>query len=138
MSSLSKKIIGLLVLTSFLMVVFFSLGLMIHKPDGSMEGTCPLSSPSEESLCSQNTILSAIHHISAYQSLLNVQVNSNITLGLISLLLLVLIFVMSLRDTDLINRLLYFNRFYNLPPPLSGARKIIRWLSLFENSPSIA
>lgn len=138
MSPVFKKIITSLVLASFLMVVFFSLGFMIHRPDGTMEGTCPLSSPSEESLCSQNTIFSALHHISAYQSLLNVQVSSNMTLGLLSLLLLVLVFIVSLRDFSLLNRLLYFNRRSNSPLPLSGTRKIIRWLSLFEHSPSIA
>ena len=138
MSPVFKKIIASLVLASFLMVLFFSLGFMIHRPDGTMEGTCPLSSPSEESLCSQNTIFSALHHISAYQSLLNVQVSSSMTLGLISLLFLAIFFVISLRDFNLLNRLLYFNRFDDTPSALPGTRKIIRWLSLFENSPSIA
>jgi hypothetical protein len=138
MSFSLKKIITALTLTSFLMVVFFSLTFMMHGSDGRMTGTCPLSSPAEESICSQNTILSAIHHISAYQSLLNTQVGSSITLGLISLLLLALAFVISLKDFNLLNRLLYFNHLSNSPPPLSGTRKIIRWLSLFENSPSIA
>lgn len=138
MSPVFKKIITSLIFASFLMVVFFSFGFMVHRPDGSMQGTCPLSSPAEESLCSQNTIFSAFHHISAYQSFLNIEVSFSVTIALILLLFLALVFIISLRNLNSVNQSLYFNRFYNTPPPLPGTKKIIRWLSLFEHSPSIA
>lgn len=136
MSPSFKKITILFVLTSFLVLVFFGVFTMIHESDGQMKGDCPFL-PIETVNCLQDTITAVFHYISSYQSFLNTQVGSNVTLGLISLLLLVLVFVMYLKDFSFLNGPLYFNRCYDSPPLLSGTRKIIRWLSLFEHSPSI-
>lgn len=137
MSSLSKKVITFLILISFLMVVFFGLALMVHKSDGSMVGNCPLSL-AEESICSQNTLATAIHHISAYQSFLNVPIGStNINILLISLLLATLFFfIIFFAELFKFNNLFQISRFDKWPPVFSGKNIITRWLSLFENSPS--
>ena len=135
MTYLPKKIITSIVLASFIMVLFFSFTYMIHQSDGRMAGDCPFFSNSQ-SICNQNTILSAIHHISAYQSFLNIQTVSNITAGLISLLILVVLFFAIFPKNKYPLALSYVNHRNNRPPPLSGKNKIIDWLSLFENSPS--
>src|SRR3989344_1917856 len=137
MTYLPKKIITSIVLASFIMVVFFSFTYMIHQSDGRMAGDCPFFSNSQ-SICNQNTILSAIHHISAYQSFLNIQTVSNITAGLISLLFLVaLVFAVAPKNLYPLTSSLYPSDQNNHPPAVSGKEKITRWLSLFENSPSV-
>lgn len=135
MSSLSKKIITALVLTSFLTVAIFSFAVMMQGPDGRMKGDCPFSVVGQ-SICPQDTVAVAIHHISAYQAFLNVPVSSGLTALIISLLFVVCaIFFIFIRSP-----LLEPPSFVYIPndSPLTSlsGRKITRWLSLFENSPS--
>lgn len=135
MSFLSPKIITSLVLTSFLMIVFFSFATMMHGPDGRILGDCPLSVLGA-SLCPQDIVSVARHHISAYYTFLNVPVGAGLA-PLIAFLLFVISAV-----------LLTFVRLPLLGPPAlsyvlydsqsadSYSKKITRWLSLLENSPS--
>ena len=85
MSTLLKKIIALLVLVSFMVIIFFGFAIMLHGPDGQMQGNCPFSAPGV-SLCPQDTLAVALHHISSYHSFLNVPINFNIAAFIISLL----------------------------------------------------
>ena len=133
MLPLYKKIITSLVLASLMTIIFFSLTVMTHGSDGRMSGDCPFSAG--VSFCPQDTLAVVIHHISAYQSFLNVTITSGIMTLLISLFLLVLAtFVLSIGPP--LSGLLLPISIYDFPPASSHDRKIKRWLSLFENSPS--
>jgi hypothetical protein len=136
MLSLPKKIIAALVLTSFLTVVIFSFAVMMQGPDGRMEGDCPFSVVGL-SICPQDTVAVAIHHISAYQAFLNVSVSSGLTALILSLLLAVCaIFFIFIRSL-LLGSPSFVCVPNDSPPTGSSGRKITRWLSLFENSPSL-
>ncbi|MDZ4205951.1 MAG: hypothetical protein U1C12_01930 [Patescibacteria group bacterium] len=135
MSFLSKKIITLFLLVSFLAIALFSFALMVHGPDGRMPGDCPFSIMGD-SLCPQDTIAVAIHNISAYHTFLNVPVSAGLTALVISLLFAIYaVLVISVR-------LLLFRPpaftpvLYDSQPVDSYSNKITRWLSLLENSPS--
>jgi|SRR3989338_8015869 len=135
MYSTSKQIISVMILISFLTIVFLSVVAMLHMPDGDMSGDCPFSALGD-SLCPQDAVTVALHHISAYQSFFNVPVGSGQTALIISLLLatyamLVIGIRSPLRGPPATVRLVYGS-----PPVNSYERKITRWLSLFENSPS--
>ncbi len=136
MSILFKKIITSLILLSFIMIVLFSFASMMHGPDERISGDCPFSAMGV-SLCPQNTIAIILHHISSYQSFVNVPVNfGTATFILYSLLIAYIIFVAP------INRFLpglsnFVSIHHDSPPDTSNKRKVIRWLALHENSPAI-
>src|SRR3989344_5919051 len=85
MSSLCKKIIGSLVLASFLAIVLFSFVTMMHEPDESALSGCPFAAG--VSLCPQDMVGMILHHISAYNSLFNVLINFNTNIFVILVLL---------------------------------------------------
>src|SRR3989338_7220136 len=87
-TSSAKQILAALMLVSLLAVVFFGFATMSYGSDGKMEGGCPFSVMGAP-LCPQDMAAAAIHHISAYQSLLNVPMGAGVTALFISLLLLV-------------------------------------------------
>lgn len=136
MPILFKKITAALVLASFVTIVFFSFIIMMHAPGAHGQNGCPFSTG--VSFCPQDAVALVTHHISAYQSFLNATIPSGTMTLLASLLLAAFAFA-----------ILYLGSFLFAPPSLalagitdgsppvvSGDRKIIRWLSLFENSPS--
>ena len=137
MNPLSKQITTVLVLSSFLAIAFFSFVLMTHGPDGRMPGDCPLSTMGV-SLCPQDTVAIAIHHISSYHAFLNVPVGVGLTALIISLLFaLFAVFAIFIRSTLLgLGPPLFARVLYNSPPADPHSRETVRWLSLFENSPS--
>ena len=132
MSCMFKKIATPLVLLSFLTIAFFSFASMTYSSDGGMRSSC-LFSAMGTSLCPQSALPGAIHHISAYQSFLNVPVNSGMTARTIILLIIVSVALAFSFHTLLFRPLAPIS--YNSPPFTSHNRKIKRWLSLFENSP---
>ncbi len=135
MKSFYKQIITILVLASFLSVAFFSFNVMMQGPDGRMVGDCPFSAMGA-SLCPQDTAAVAIHHVSAYYAFLNVPVGTSFAALIISLILAVCsILIISIRS-PLSGPPIPATVLYDSPPPNSYNRKITRWLSLFENSPS--
>ena len=138
MLSLSQKIISSLVLAPFLTIVLFSFAFMTHGLDGQMSGDCPFSSGGMGvSLCPQDTLALAIHHISVYNAFLNVPVGTGLIAIIISMIFAVgVLFVIFIRPPFLgppaFARVLYHSLL-----SASRDRKIIAWLSLFENSPSL-
>lgn len=130
-----KKIITPLVLASFLTVAFFGFVAMSYGPDGRMQGDCPFSATGA-SLCPQNAPSGAIHHLSAYQSFISVPMNSGITALIIALLIVVCVALVFSFHPFLYKSLIRVGYFYDSPPISSRIRKIMRWLSLLENSPS--
>ena len=135
MSFISKKIAVPFILASFLMVALFGFVAMSYGSDGRMEGGCPFSATGA-TLCPQDALIVAMHHINAYQSFLNVPVDSTLILLMSVLLLAVYILVLIVRPLLFIihTRL---NHFSHGPPLSARTRKITRWLSLLENSPSL-
>ncbi len=132
-----KKIVASLVLTSFLAVIFLSFPMMMGAADGSMPEGCPFSATGV-SLCPTDTVAMAAHHISVYQSFLMVTLHSEMALLLASLLLLAIAFLAFFIRPQLFTRPILAGIAFDSPPAEAGERKIMRWLSLFENSPSYA
>ena len=127
-----KKIFTPLILLSFLMMAFFSFFSMTPGPDGRIRGDCPFSNM-ETSLCPPSSLPGAIHHISAYQSFIQVPVNSGITALIIALLITASI-ALAFPFLFLVYRP---PAFISYSPTLftSHDRKIKRWLSLLKHSP---
>ena len=124
-----NKIITAFVLTSFLTVVFFSFAVMIHGPDGRMSGNC-LFSASSVSLCPQDTVAVAIHHLSAYHAFLNAPVGSGLTAIIISLLFVIGTFYVIFTHSPLLGLRAVVNVLGDPPLTTSHDRKITHWLSL--------
>lgn len=128
-----KKIISPILLLSFLAMAFFSFAIMSYGPDGRMRGDCPLATTGA-SLCPQDAAAMTLHHLSAYQAFLNVPVNFGLAM------LAALFFAIGLA------RILFQNLFspafvmvralYESPPSGIHSRRLLRWLSILENSPS--
>lgn len=129
-----KQLIATLTLVSFLAVVIFSLVFMIPGQDGTMSGDCPLSAI-DTSTCPQNTLAMAIHHISVYTDFLNVPTRSPMVLAAVVLLLAIVGAIISsarLHPGSSPPARVLADRLSDH----SHRKKIIRWLSLLENSPS--
>ncbi len=133
MSSLLKKLITALILTSFITIVLFSLASMTHGSDGRLAGDCPFSSPGA-SLCPQDMVALIIHHLSAYHAFLNVPIGSGLTTLIISLLLVIGVALVIFIHLPLLGPPSLI--LYSYPLVDSYNRKIVRWLSRLENSPS--
>ncbi|TSD03428.1 MAG: hypothetical protein Athens071416_109 [Parcubacteria group bacterium Athens0714_16] len=135
MSSLLKKTIASFVLLSFLIIVFFSFVVMMHEPNGGMSKNC-LFSTVDVSLCPQDALVMVFHHISSYQSFINIPIDFGI-----SILVIFLLFVLYTILTTFINssqfKLVSIGISYSPPQETSHERKIARWVALHENSPTI-
>ncbi|MBI4088982.1 hypothetical protein HY415_02710 [Candidatus Kaiserbacteria bacterium] len=129
----SKKISTALILLPFLTVALLNFAAMTYAADGSMQGDCPFSTVAA-SLCPSGALPGAIHHINAFQSFLNVPVSSAI-IALITSLLIIVISTLTFLFHPLLYKPLAFVS-YHPTPFTSQNRKIKRWLSLFEHSPS--
>lgn len=129
-----KKIAFPLMLAPFLMAAFFGFVAMTSGPDGRMQGDCPFSATGV-TLCPQNAVAIAMHHISAYQSFLNVPTGFDLV-ALLSALGGIGIVVVLIATSPLVPSTVPVSILYESPPPISYNRKLVRWLSLFENSPS--
>lgn len=133
-----KKTIVPLALVVFLAMAIFGFAIMPHGPDGQMPaGDCPFS-VAGASICPQNTVAVAIHHISSYLSFISAPVGVN------TLTLIVLLFVALALTTFSVSVGPPFQPplarvfLYSPPPVALSDIKIKRWLSLFENSPSFS
>jgi len=129
-----KKILAPLLLLSFMAVVFLSFATMSYGSDGQMRSDCPFATTGSP-LCPQDTFDMVMHHFSAYQSFLTAPIDFGMTalLSILSLIGIVLLVSRSLllRATTILTRL-----GYDSPFNTSQERKLTRWLSILENSPS--
>lgn len=130
-----EKIAAPLILAAFVLIALFGFAAMAHNPDGRMSGDCPFSVMGE-SLCPQNNLAVAIHHISASHSFLNVPVSFGLMVSLIAFLLTIAAIFAFSSSLPLFSLPALASGCSDSPPVYSRDRKIIRWLSLFENSPS--
>jgi len=132
-----KQVITSVIVASFLSLALFSFVIMTHNSEGLMTvGGCPLSVIGA-SLCPQESMASAAHHISAYRSFLNVPVGYGLTVLFAYLIILALaaIIFSTLRLPPL-NPPIFAGGFQDIDSRPRYDRKITRWLSLLENSPS--
>jgi hypothetical protein len=135
MKSPINKSITALVLVSFLVLVLFSFGAVMHESGNQMTGDCPFSTVGGV-LCPQNALAVAMHHISAYNSFFNIPVSFGLTALLLSFLLaLSIVHAVRIRPPRL-EPYIVVRIAYDVPPASSYSKKINHWLSLFENSPS--
>ena len=132
-----KRIIILFILISFLAVVFLGSTAMMRGPNGDMQGECPFSVLGAP-LCAKGTLPAVFHHISAYQSFFNISTHSNIIILLFYLLLIASTIFIFFIDYFLYNPPTHIRHVINSPPYIIHNKKILRWLSLFENSPSLS
>jgi len=130
----AKKITTLFFLIIFLSVIFFGLSIVTHNLDENMTKGCPFPS-FKMFVCPQNILISTIHHLSEYNSFLNVP----ITYNLVFLIIFSIAIYIFKHDRDLF--LPKFQQWviylHNPQVIFSDNQKILRWLSFFENSPSL-
>lgn len=130
-----KKSIAVLVLASFLTLIFFSFSFMAHGEAGHMSGACPFSAVGT-SFCPQDMLALAVHHISSYHTFLNVPLYlGSAILALFALLFACLTLVLSSHAPFAGPPALAYV-FSDVRHGTSSYRKKIRWLSLLENSPA--
>ncbi len=137
MQFFTKKVIAGLILASFATVIFFSIPFMMHGPSSQMGSDCLFPS-SGVALCPQTGFGSAIHHLSAYQSFLNVTANPGVQ-GLIALIVFLTLIALALivfwASPPLLKVVVRSNS-SKFAPVIPLKIEETAWLSLFENSPS--
>ena len=126
-----KRILTTFILVAFLAVALFSFVVMLHGPGEQMIGDCPFSAM-DVALCPADILNFIVHHISAYNSFFNIPVGFYVTTVIISLLFFASILV----GLSLFEPSPPLVRLFNYPLITSPGRKVTRWLSLLENSPS--
>lgn len=118
---------------SFLTMAFFSFAIMTHEQNGGVPDKCPFSATGAP-LCPENMLAVALHHVSLYNSIFNILVNWGVTSGII--LFLAYATAVLLTSSIRLWPLALCRSLYADPPITSGESKMMRRLSLFENSPS--
>jgi hypothetical protein len=135
MPSLPKKIAVSLILLSFVAIALFGFAAMTKEPDGKMFGNCPFSAMGV-SLCPQDVAAMIFHHASAYQSFINIPINSGAT-AFVSLLLAAFVILLASLNSSPLGLLFPPGIPYDSPPTASYKRKATHWLALHENSPAV-
>ena len=136
MLSLFKQIIISIILVSFLTLVFFGLTIMMHGPDAHWQNNCPFSALGA-SLCPRDIFAVTFHHISAYYAFLNVPIylHSDVIALIVALLFIAYIVFILFTGPPLLKYSIRID-YYDPSRVTLYKRKLTRWLSLFENSPS--
>lgn len=132
MKSISRQLIVVFTLVSFMLVILFGFNMVMHGSESSMANDCPFSATGQ-TLCPQNIVGTAIHHISAYHSFLNFSTDLNLFLAII--LLSFAVYFLFFKHL-LFGPPRYAHVFYDSPPKDSYRKKLFNWLAIFENSPS--
>jgi hypothetical protein len=133
--SSTKQIFAVLMLAALFVIVSFSFATMMHNSGESMQGGCPFTAMGAP-VCPQNLAAAAVHHISAYQSIFSAPQVSGIIVLMIALLILAYrVLLFSVRPPVPQSGLTQYQH-YSPDTPARG-RENIRWLSLFEHSPSL-
>ena len=131
-----KKLLSLLIITSVLVIGVFGFTSMNH---GAGHATGCIASAVDNTPCPENIAAMSVHHIQAFVSFFSV-VPSIPFIFLIALLFSTFLSAgfLFIKHSDLTLSSLAFWRIRHDPErQLSRPRKITRWLSLFENSPSM-
>jgi len=133
------KYITLSLLIGFVAIGTFGFGFMNHD-EGHITSNC-IASVIDKVTCLQSDLAVALHHINAYQTFSQATPSSfYISLALILGLFVVgYIFLKNLLSKNLLTPSPQLLRHKQNEPELylHQSRKIIKWLSLFESSPSL-
>jgi len=131
-----KKYLPLLLLVSILVIGVFGFSLMNHGTNHTFE--CVASSTDNTS-CTENIIIMSAHHIQAYILFFSVTYpTSFVLLFLLLVFLLLSTWVFYIKHQSHISaNLSLWQVLHNPERLITLPRKITRWLSLFENSPSL-
>lgn len=132
---LFKKIIAPLVLASFLMLVVLGLTMVTHGMDGRMQGDCPFSVMGA-SICPQDILSVAFHHLSAFRSFFSVPTYSNILTLIFSLIFSTFLIFAIYLNPALSKPWARRGNLPDLPRATSYDAEVLRWLSLHVNSPA--
>lgn len=131
-----KKLLSLLIITSVLVIGVFGFTSMNHGV-GHARGC--IASAVDNTPCPENIVAMSVHHIQAFISFFSV-VPSIPFIFLLALLLAVFLsigFIFVKRQDSLLANLAFWRIQHDPERALTRPRKITRWLSLFENSPSM-
>lgn len=130
------KILSLLLIASVLVIGVLGFGSMNH---GTGQATSCIASVVDITTCPENIVSMSVHHIQAFVSFFNV-VPSIQFIFLLALLLAVLLSMgylfTNLQDSHLTDLISWWFQ-HDPERQLARPREITRWLSLFENSPSL-
>ncbi len=131
-----KKLLSLLIITSVLVIGVFGFTSMNH---GIGHSTGCIASSVDNTPCPENIAAMSVHHIQAFISFFSV-VPSIPFIFLLALLLALFLsvgFIYIKHRGLLLTNLVSWRVRHDPERQLSRPRKITRWLSLFENSPSL-
>ncbi len=131
-----KKLLSLLIITSVLVIGVFGFTSMNH---GAGHTTGCIASAVDNTPCPENIAAMTVHHIQAFISFFSV-VPSMPFIFLLTFLLAVFFsigYFFIKRQDSLITNLISWRFQHDPERALTRPRKITRWLSLFENSPSL-
>ena len=131
-----KKLLSLLIITSVLVIGVFGFTSMNH---GASHVTGCIASAVDNTPCPENIVAMSVHHIQAFISFFSV-VPSIPFIFLLAFLLTVFLsigFVYIKRQDSLLANLAFWRIQHDPERALTRPREITRWLSLFENSPSM-
>lgn len=130
------KLLSLLIITSVLVIGVFGFTSMNHGPNHAVG--C-IASAVDNTPCPENIAAMSVHHIQAFISFFSV-VPSTPFIFLLALLFAVFLSIRYFfikRQDSLITNLAFWQVRHDPERELTRPRKITRWLSLFENSPSL-
>ena len=130
------KFLTAIILIGFIGITLLGFTGMSNPNMGDHMNRSCLASFLDSDFCLPSAFSVAIHHISALQSFSNVPISS-LYFSLIFLVLLAFATTVLFKSIFEVNQIFSFE-FANYPIRLAGSarRKIIHWLSLFENSPT--
>lgn len=131
-----KKLLSLLIITSVLVIGVFGFTSMNH---GTNHTTGCIASAVDNTPCPENIAAMSVHHIQAFVSFFSV-IPSIPFIFLLAFLLAVFLsigFVYIKRQDSLLANLAFWRIQHDPERALTRPREITRWLSLFENSPSM-
>ncbi len=124
-----------ILLASFIALALFSFALManhgMNDGMGGIESNCPFSFPGSD--CPENSVAMAIHHSAAYQSFASVVLTASAAMFFALVLLALVLTQMFVGTLPAPQTFAYIRP----PPRVASGRKLIRWYSLLENSPSV-
>lgn len=130
-----RKILSLLIIISVLAIGIFGFTTMNH---GASHTVRCIASAVDNTLCPDNTTVMSVRHIQAFVAFFSVI--PSIPFVFLSTLLFVVFlsirFLFTKQSNFLVNQVLWQTQ-YNPEHQLAHPQKITRWLSLFENSPSL-
>ncbi len=131
-----KKFLSLLIITSVLVIGVFGFTSMNH---GAGHATGCIASAVDNTPCPENITAMSVHHIQAFISFFSV-VPSIPFIFLLTLLFAVFLsvgFIFTKPQDSLLANLAFWRIQHDPERELTRSREITRWLSLFENSPSL-